>query len=136
MKARTAIYVLAVAALAAAPVTALAKSPGAGKSGNRTHVAQSQKDYQRDRLRTRDTVTDPSQDQDRLRTRDKVTDPVQDQDRLRTRDKVTDPAQDQDRLREQDRVNAPDNSQPGGPADGGQMKQKRIKAENGEENAK
>ena len=75
MKTRTTISILTVTAFALASFSAAAQGrhgQGGAQPQDRAQVERGQKDFDRDRLRDRDRITNPAQDRDRVRDQDRT----------------------------------------------------------------
>jgi len=75
MKTRTTICLLTTAALALTSYTAMAQGrhgQGGAQPQDRAQVERGQKDFDRDRLRDRDRLTNPAHDRDRIRDKDRT----------------------------------------------------------------
>lgn len=75
MKTRTTISILTATALALASFSAVAQGrhgQGGAQPQDRAQVERGQKDFDRDRLRERDRLTQPAQDRDRVRDQDRT----------------------------------------------------------------
>lgn len=75
MKIRTTISILTATAIALASFSAVAQGrhgQGGAQPQDRAQVERGQKDFDRDRLRDRDRLSEPAQDRDRVRDQDRT----------------------------------------------------------------
>lgn len=75
MRAQTTISILTAAALALTSMSTFAQGrhgQGGAQPQDRAQIERGQKDYDRDRFRDRDRLTDPAQDRDRTRDQDRI----------------------------------------------------------------
>ena len=75
MRTQTTVSLLTAAALVLASTTVMAQGrhgQGGAQPVQRAQIERGQKDFDRDRLRDRDRITNPAQDRDRLRDQDRT----------------------------------------------------------------
>jgi len=75
MRTQTTISILTATALALTSISALAQGhhgQGGAQPQDRAQIERGQKDFDRDRLRDRDRISNPAQDRDRRRDQDRI----------------------------------------------------------------